>query len=129
MNRLFLLLAAACLLGCDASRRIEMKNIGRDTAQVIWRVKKDSIGFNTFNLSNSRELKFTLLPNRKEGIKMSFGMGMWSPDEVSRLVHQLESLEIKATSGNLRIDSTLHLQQYLLTRRKGGSKIQIVVGQ
>lgn len=126
---LLLLVATACLLGCDPARRIEMKNLGNDTAQVIWRVKKDSIGFNAFNLSNSRELKFTLLPNRKDGIKMSFGVGVWSPEEVERLVHQLESFEIKNAGENMRIDSMAVLRNFLLSRRKGSSKIQILVGQ
>lgn len=126
---LFLPFVAAWLLSCNPARRIEMSNLGSDTAHVIWRVKKDSIGFNAFNLSNNRELKFTLLPNRNDGIKMSFGVGVWSPEEVERLIHRIESFEIKTARQNLRIDSLVPLRNYLLARRKGSSKIQIVVGK
>jgi hypothetical protein len=126
---LLLLFFTTCLFACDPARRIEMKNMSSDTAQVIWRVKKDSIGFNAFNLSNNRELKFTLLPNRDAAIKMSFGIGVWSPDEVERLIHHLESFEIKTARQSLRIDSLAQLRNYLLARRKGSSKIQIVVEQ
>jgi hypothetical protein len=127
---LFLLPAlTACLLSCDPARRIEMKNSSADTALVIWRVKKDSIGFNAFNLSNNRELKFTLPPNRNSEIKMSFGIGVWSPEEVERLIHRLESFEIRTGQQNFKIDSLSQLRSYLLARRKGSSRIQIIIGQ
>lgn len=129
-HSLFLLpVITACLLSCDPARRIEMKNSSADTAHIIWRVKKDSIGFNAFNLSNNRELKFTLPPYRNSEIKMSFGVGVWSPEEVDRLIHRLESFEIKTSRQNLKIDSMAQLRSYLLARRKGSSKIKIVIDQ
>jgi hypothetical protein len=124
---LFLLVFAACLLSCDPARRIEMKNSSSDTALVIWRVKKDSIGFNAFNLSNNRELKFTLPPKKNSEIKMSFGIGVWSPEEVEKLIHRLESFEIKTPHQNFKIDSLAQLRSYLLARRKGSSKIKIEI--
>lgn len=126
---LFQPVLAACLLSCDPARRIEMKNSSTDTVHVIWRVKKDSIGFNAFNLSNNRELKFMLPPHRNSEIKMSFGTGVWSPEEVEKLIHRLESFEIRTARQNLKIDSLSQLRSYLLARRKGSSKIQIVIGQ
>lgn len=125
---MLLLLLAGGLLACDPARRIEMKNSSNDTAVVIWRVKKDSIGFNAFNLSNNRELKFTLPPYRKEGIKMSFGAGVWSPEEIDKLIHRLESFEIKAPGQHLKIDSMVLLRNYLMERRRGSGKIEILVG-
>lgn len=126
---LLLLSSVVCLLACDPARRIEMTNLSQDTAEVIWRVKKDSIGFNAFNLTNNRELKFTLLPNREKAIKMSFGVGVWSPQEVERLIHRLESFEIKSARHHLFIDSLVPLRNYLLSRRKGNSKIQIIIDE
>lgn len=124
---LFLPVLAGCLLSCDPARRIEMKNSSTDTAHIIWRVKKDSIGFSAFNLSNNRELKFMLPPNRNSEIKMSFGIGVWSPEEVEKLIRRLESLEIKTARQNFKIDSMPQLRNYLLSRRKGSSKIKILI--
>ena len=128
-SSLLLLVLTAGLLGCDPARRIEMKNSSADTAVVIWRVKKDSIGFNAFNLSNNRELKFMLPPKRNSEIKMSFGIGVWSPEEVEKLIHRLESLEIKTTQTKFKIDSLAQLRSYLLARRKGSSRIEILINE
>jgi hypothetical protein len=122
-----LCVAVAGLCACDPARRIEMRNSTADTAEIIWRVKEDSIGFNAFNLSNNRELKFTLPPNRKAPIKMSFGIGVWSPSEVEKLIQRLEWYQVRSAAGELRIDSLPLLKDYLLSRRKGSSKIEILI--
>lgn len=118
-------------MGCDPSRRIEMKNRSNDSAEVIWRVKEDSIGFNPFNISNSQELKFKLPPHGRSDIKLSFGVGTWSPSEVEKVINGVESLEIISSTYKMKIDSLPLLRDYLLARRKGfgGSKIQIVIKQ
>jgi hypothetical protein len=117
----------ACLCACNPARRIEMKNRTADTAEITWRVKKDSIGFNAFNLSNNRELKFKLLPYQKSAIKMSFGVGVWTPSEVEKVIRGLEWYEVRSAGRQLRIDSLPLLKDYLLSRRKGSSKIEILI--
>ncbi len=120
-------LLAVLLLSCDPSRRIVMGNITADTAEIIWRVKKDSIGFNAFNLSNHRELKFSLPPHRRTAIKMSFGVGIWSPGEVEKLIQHIEWYQVRSAAGELKIDSLPQLKNYLLERRRGSARIEIIV--
>ena len=72
------------------------------------------------------KLKFTIQPHKN--IKMSFGIGMWSPMEVEKMTNKLESFEMISSTQRIKIDSLPLLRQFLLARRKGvgGSKIQIV---
>jgi hypothetical protein len=121
--------AMFCLAACDPARRIDFRNHSRDTAEVVWKVKEDSIGFNPFNISNSRTLKLTIPPHKKTKIKMSFGDGTWSPEEVERLISGVESLQISTASQVQKIDSLPLLKEYLLARRKGigGSRIEIII--
>lgn len=123
-------MTTAMLFGCDPTRRIEMKNKSDDTAYVVWRIKEDSIGHNPFNISNNRELKFTLRPHKKSKVKLSFGHGTWSPSEVEKLIGGLESFELSSRQHKIKIDSLPLLKEYLLARRKGiGAKIEILVTQ
>lgn len=117
------------LYGCDPARRIEMKNKSSDTAEFIWKSREDSIGFNPFVLTNNKELKFTIPPHKNSKIKMSFGIGVWSPSEVEKVIFGIESFEILSARHKIRIDSLPQLRDYLLARRKGvgGSKIEIVI--
>jgi len=117
------LLYAVCLVGCDPSRRIEMKNYTNDTAEVVWKAKTDSIGFNPFNISNSKELRFVIPPHRNSAVRLSFGIGKWSPAEVEKIIHRLEYFQLTLPSQKLRIDSLAELRDYLLARRKSGSSI------
>lgn len=106
-----------------------MVNQTTDTVQVIWHLNEDSLMFNPFLLSNSKELTFALAPPKASSIKMSFGEGSWTPREVQKLVGFLTSLEIKSPSQDLKIDSLPLLKQFLLARRKGlgGARIEIVI--
>lgn len=123
------LLSLPALVGCDSLRRIDMVNKTTDTVQVTWHLNEDSLMFNPFLLSNSKDLTFTLSPPKTPSIKMSFGEGSWTPREVQKLVGFLTSLEIKSPSQNLKIDSLPLLKDFLLARRKGlgGARIEIVI--
>jgi len=125
----FLLPAFFLLAACDPARRIEMKNQSNDTAQVVWKSKKDSIGFNPFVLNNSNELRFVIPPHKNSQVKLSFGMGSWTPEEVTKAIHRLDYFEIITPSQNLKIDSLPRLRDYLLARRKGigSARIEIVI--
>ena len=121
------LLLAVFLWSCDPSRRIEMKNRSADTAEVVWKAKTDSIGFNPFNLNNSKELRFVLPPHKNEAVKLTFGMGTWTKSEVENVIHRMASLQIKSQTQNIKIDSLPALRDFLLAHRKGSSKIEIVI--
>ena len=120
------------LFGCNPARRIEMKNMSGDTAQVIWKIQEDSSGQNPFNLSNNKELKFRLPPRGKGStIAMSFGVGTWSPSELGFMISKVESLEIISARRVVKIDSLPLLKDFLLARRKGvgGLRIQILIAE
>lgn len=124
----------SCLLyttftGCDPARRITMKNNSADTAQIIWTASDDSIGFNPFVLNNSKDLKFVLLPRKKE-ISLSFGTGSWTPEYLQRFMRYLVSLEIVHPGHPaLMLTTPQEINSFLLAHRKGNSKnkIEIVV--
>ena len=126
-----LVLATGFLLSCDPSRRIEMVNKTNDTVEIVWKSKEDSIGLNPFVLNNKKKLEFVLPPEKGSEMKLSFGIGTWSPEEVEKAIHLLEYFEINSPSQHLRIDSMPLLKTWLLERRKGfgKSKIVIVVGK
>lgn len=124
-----LLFLIAVLVGCDPVRRIDMVNNTADTVQFIWKLNEDSLMYNPFLLSNSKELSFTLTPPKVTAINLSFGQGSWTPREVQKLVGFLSAFEIKSPSQKIKIDSLPLLKQFLLARRKGlgGARIQIEV--
>lgn len=126
-----LLLFLTALVGCDPVRRIDMVNQTADTVQFIWKLNEDSLMFNPFLLSNSKELSFTLAPPKTTAIKMSFGEGSWTIRDVQKLVGFLTSFEIKSPSQHVKIDSLPLLKEFLLSRRKGIGKarIEIVVDE
>ena len=128
-----LITAAITGVGCDPVRRIDMKNETGDSAEIVWTLKEneDPREWNSFMISNSNELKFSLNPQKNNEVKMSFGTGSWTPTEVEKLVAQLESLEIVSSSGRIKIDSLPLLKEFLLARRKGvgGARIEIVVSK
>ena len=107
-----------------------MINKTNDTAEVIWKSQEDSIGFNPFVLNNKKKLVFVLPPHKHSKVKLSFGMGTWSPEEVEKTIHLLDYFAINAPGQQLKIDSLPLLKTWLLERRKGigKSKIRIVIG-
>jgi hypothetical protein len=116
-------------VNCDPARRIDMKNNTSDTAEIIWTLNEDSLLNNPFLISNSTELKFRLFPPKTNRINMSFGRGNWTPDEITKLVGYLESLEINSASQHIKIDAKPVLKEFLLARRRGvgRARIEIVV--
>src|SRR5215204_7005639 len=100
-----LILGEVFLSSCDPVRRIDMKNESADTAHIIWTLNEDSLMYNPFLLSNSKELKFSLNTSKRKEINMSFGAGSWSPKEVEKLVGHLTSLEIISPKQRIKIDS------------------------
>lgn len=123
-----LLLAASVAAGCDPFRRINMKNYTGDDAEIIWTIKDDSLHSSPFFLSNSKEQKFELKANSPGNkIHLSCGIGNWTLKEVERIVDDLESLTIKWNGGEIKLDSTAQIKNFLLARRKGFGKDKIEI--
>ena len=116
-------------VGCDPVRRIDMKNETGDTVKFIWKLREDSLLFNPFLLSNSKDLVFVLTPSKSRAINLSFGEGSWTPSEVKKLTGHLESLEIVSAAQRIKIDSLPLLKDFLLARRRGigGARIEIAI--
>src|SRR5215210_5156604 len=113
---------AGLFSGCDPARRIEMKNRTDDSVTFVWTSLEDSIGYNPFIISNARELTLSVPPHKE--IRMSFGIGTWSPLRVQQIISKLASFEILSSNQRIKIDSLELLKDFLLARRKGigGSK-------
>jgi hypothetical protein len=120
-------LFSTLLCSCDPSRRIEMINRTSDTVEVVWKSQEDSIGFNPFVLNNNKKLVFVLPPRKHNKVKLSFGMGTWTPDDVAEAIHLLDYFSIKSPHQSLRIDSLPQLQAWLLERRTGIGNSRIVI--
>ncbi len=131
MNKVFFFILSIALLctGCDTMRRINMKNNTADTVQITWHTVKDSIGFNPFVLTNSEELKFIIPPGAKNEVKLSFGSGNWTEENVQHLMKYLVSLQIQSSKAQTIFSSPKEISVFLLAHRKGiGSKrIEITV--
>src|SRR5687768_16184540 len=106
-------------LACNSMRRIRMENRSGEEALISWVIKKDSINKSKLFFSNTDTVRFTLqnkAPYNK--IKMSFGVGTWTPATLSDFVDDLETLEIKWKDGTIKLDST-KIYDYLTIRRRG----------
>lgn len=126
---LLLVIVAAFAVGCDPARRITMKNVGTDTTQIIWTASEDSIGFNPFVLHNSKELKFTIPPGKNNEVKLSFGVGSWTPDYVETFMKYLKSVEVISKQQSFKLDSTAVIKEYFLAHRKKNRTVVEVLMQ
>ena len=125
---LLLVIIATLAFSCDPTRHITMKNIGSDTTQIIWTASEDSIGFNPFVLHNSNELKFTVPPGKKNEVKLSFGVGSWTPDYVETFMKYLKSVEVKSKRQSFKLDSSAVIKEYFLAhRKKNGTVVEIAM--
>jgi hypothetical protein len=115
------------LVACNSVRRIRMENKSGEEALISWVIKEDSINQSKLFFSNSKTVHFTLkekAPYNK--IKMSFGVGSWTPAELSDFVDDLETLEIKWKGGTIKLDTT-SIYDYLVIRRRGLDNSQIKI--
>ncbi len=122
-------MAAWFTWGCDPMRRINMKNRTDEKAEIIWHIMEDSILSSPLYISNSQKVKFELLPGgRSRDIKMSFGMGNWSPRYLKSVIDDLDSVEIRWNNKYAVLRSHEEMYEYLSARRRtpDKSKIQIV---
>ncbi|MDQ6610485.1 MAG: hypothetical protein M3Y85_11770 [Bacteroidota bacterium] len=125
MKLLFFTLVVSSFLfvRCNPARRITMKNVGSDTAQVVWTAREDSIGFNPFVMNNSRSLKFSIPPNKNNEINMSFGIGAWTPEYLNGFLKYLVAVEVTSRQQNFKLDSAEKIKEFFLTHRKKRSTV------
>lgn len=122
------LIAGLLITACDPARRITMKNSTADTAQIIFKAREDSIGWNPFVMNNSRELSFTLPPNDSKGISLPFGIGSWTPAYVESLMRHLVSIELVSKNKTTKMDSAAILRDYFLShRKKRGTVVEFLI--
>lgn len=123
---------ALLLWSCDPMRRINMKNNTYQNAEITWFIKQDSISSSPFFISSSKDVKFKLapVPDSKK-IKMSFGIGTWSHNEVTKLADDLDSVIITWDQKVARLISVDEIRSYLMARRRGldKSKIHILLNE
>lgn len=127
---LFSLLLVISLAGtsCDPMRRIRMRNHTSGTAEITWTLKEDSLHSSLLYASNTREVVFKLSPDKPGNyINLSYGIGKWSPADVEALADDLESLVIHWNGGEIRLDSSEQIRNYLLPRRKGMDRAKLVI--
>jgi hypothetical protein len=128
----YFLFLTALLTGCDAYRRINMKNYSGDKASITWAIKMDSINSSPFFISSDREVTFNLSPVPPGNvIKMSFGHGTWRPRQLNNLIDDLDSLVIQSKHGTQSFRTEEEIRKFLMPRRKkiDKSRIDILIDQ
>jgi hypothetical protein len=115
--------------GCNPLRRIDMKNRSGQDVEIRWKLKDlDSIYKSDFFISNSDNLTFQLKPEKPYNeVKMSFGVGLWKPEDLAAVTDRLESLRIRSSSGTLELKTSEEIYQFLSHRRKGIGKRKILI--
>jgi len=109
-------------------RRINMKNATDDDVTITFKIKEDSIHKSPFYLSSDKEQKFLLGKGKKNNdIRLSAGIGTWTPRHLRSVVDDLEALEIKWGKGEIKLESEEEIFNYLLQRRQGIGKDKIVI--
>jgi hypothetical protein len=128
MKYIFAVLVVAAITSCDPMRRINIKNTSAEDAEISWKIKEDSIRNSPFYISNSDEETFTLKPKKPfNELKMSFGIGLWTPGYVKRIADDLDWIKIKSSSGTIQLTSQEDLVQFLMARRRGIANRKIVI--
>jgi hypothetical protein len=128
MNYILSIFICFLLLGCDPSKRIQMKNNSGSDAEITWQIKEDSILKSPFYLSSSKELKFhlkTVKPYNE--VMMTFGIGSWTPAVIKNCVDDLESLTIRWGTNEIRLTNEEDISKFLLARRKGFGRSKILI--
>jgi hypothetical protein len=118
------------LAGCDAFRRINMKNNSGEKASITWSIKMDSINSSPFFLSNDRDVTFDLYPESPRNlIRMSFGYGTWHPRQLNNLIDDLDSMVIISRFGTQKFTTEDDIRKFLMPKRKriDKSRIDIVI--
>ena len=128
LMKYLLLILLVLFFSCDPMRRIDMRNNSSGDAEITWTLKEmDSLYKSPFFLSNSKKIKFKLQQNRPfNEANMSFGSGIWTKSAIDSITNRLDSLEIKTSSGTLKMDAR-EMNASLMANRKGLGKRRIII--
>jgi hypothetical protein len=119
MKIILFFLAGTILLSCDPMRRIYIQNLSDGDAEIIWKIKEDSILCSPLFISNNPEVKFHLAPEPKKAINMSCGVGEWSMRALNEFTDDLESIELKWVGGTIKMNDADSIRSFLFNRRTG----------
>ena len=100
-------------------RRIHIENQSDEEAEIIWKIKEDSILSSPLFISINPEVKFSLPPNPNEDINMSCGVGEWSIKALNEFADDLESIELKWVGGTIKMTNADTIRSFLFNRRMG----------
>jgi hypothetical protein len=114
---------------CNPMRRIDMKNSSGDDVKITWKLQeRDSMYLSDFFISNSDEIEFSLDPKDPlNEVKMTFGVGRWTPAALYAVTERLESLEIRSAKGTVLLKSSEDIYKFLMNRRRGLTKRKILI--
>ena len=115
------------LVSCDPMRRINMKNESGQEARITFHIKEDSLHKSPFFLSSDDESVFYFPSESTKTMRLSAGIGTWTPFHLRNLVDDLESMTIQWADKEIKMDKEEEIFQYLLSRRKGLGKDKIEI--
>jgi len=125
MKLLLFILTIASLYSCDPARRINMKNTSGHDAEIIWKLKEDSLHSSPFFMNLSKEIRFKLHSKPPYNlVKLSLGEGSWSPMHFKNIIEDVDSLIIYSHHGEVRLGEN-ELKPFLWSRRMGLDKGKI----
>jgi hypothetical protein len=129
MKAIFMiLLLVIAMAACDPARRINMKNESAGDAEITWVIKEDSLHKSPFFITSSKEQKFELKTEKPgNAIRMSAGIGTWTPKYLREVVNDLDSVIIRWNGKEVRLRSEEEIFAYLMARRKGIGKDKIEI--
>lgn len=119
MKIILIFIAGLFLLSCDPMRRIHIENYSDEEAEIIWKIKEDSILCSPLFISDNPEVKFLLYPMSNKAINMSCGVGEWSVLALGEFADDLESIELKWVGGAIKMTNPDSIHSFLLNRRMG----------
>lgn len=126
--KLLIPLVALLLAGCDPMRRIQMKNESSGEAEIIFKIKEDSLHKSPFYISSRQEQPFRLTKDKPgNAINMSAGIGNWTPSHLRTVVDDLEAMTIRWQGGEIKLEDEESIFNFLLSRRKGLGKDKIAI--
>jgi hypothetical protein len=99
-------------------KRINMKNSSGSEASVTFHIREDSLHSSPVYLSSSKQETFHL-PSNKQTIRLSCGIGMWTPKAVAAFTDDLDSIVIRSKAGILHLTDSAKMNAYLLKNRRG----------
>lgn len=121
-------LTFGCFAACQPSRTIMIQNDSTDTAFIHWKIKPDSVPYHKLNLANSDSAGYTLPPSPgNNSITLPVGKGLWTPQEVTKLLDDLEYIEFKTINTSIRLTDHEEMKDFLLERRKNLGKSKILI--